>query len=189
MSSAVAARDRGRGFWRIVAIVVGTVLALVVVAAVIFLVVAHRAQPPSPGSFYALPSPLPNEPPGSIIRSEPLGGLPSSEQGWKILYMSTSYTGKPTAVSGMVIVPSRPSPGPRHVVAFANGTVGVASNCALSIQGARYLNALHGLQSYLAAGDAAVMTDYQGLGTPGPHPYLVGRSEGGRCPGCRSGRS
>jgi acetyl esterase/lipase len=63
-------------------------------------------------------------------------------------------------------------------VAFANGTVGVASNCALSVQGIKYLGALHGLQSYIAAGDAAVMTDYQGLGTPGPHPYLVGRTEG-----------
>jgi hypothetical protein len=92
--------------------------------------------------------------------------------------MSTSYTGKPTAVSGMVIVPKHPSAGVRHVVAFANGTVGVAPNCALSIQGARYLSALHGLQSYLAASDAVVVIDYQGLGTPGPHPYLVGKAEG-----------
>ena len=30
----------------------------------------------------------------------------------------------------------------------------------------------------LAAGTAIVFTDYPGLGTPGPHPYLVGESEG-----------
>jgi len=78
----------------------------------------------------------------------------------------------------MVIAPTTAAASPRPIVAFANGTVGVASNCALSIQGAKYLSALHGLHAFLAAGDVAVMTDYQGLGTPGPHPYLVGKTEG-----------
>lgn len=169
---------RGRRVRRIVAFAAGVVATLLVVLVVIFVVVVRRSQPPQPGAFYTPPSPLPNKPPGTVIRSEPLSGLPPTERGWRILYLSTSYTGKPTAVSGLVIVPSRPSVRPRNVIAFANGTVGVASSCALSIQGARYLSVLHGLQSYLAAGDAAVMTDYQGLGTPGPHPYLVGRSEG-----------
>ena len=34
------------------------------------------------------------------------------------------------------------------------------------------------LQRWLKAGYAVVRTDYEGLGTPGVHPYLVGRSEG-----------
>jgi alpha-beta hydrolase superfamily lysophospholipase len=163
---------------RLLAIAAGVLIMLAAILVVIFVVVVSRSQPPPPGAFYRPPSPLPQKPPGTIIRSEPLSGLPASERGWRILYLSTSYNGKPTAVSGLVIVPSQPASHPRHVVAFANGTVGVASNCALSIQGARYLSALHGLHSYLAAGDAAIMTDYQGLGTPGPHPYLVGKVEG-----------
>ncbi|MBV9282405.1 MAG: alpha/beta fold hydrolase [Chloroflexi bacterium] len=163
---------------RIVAIVLGAAAVLAVIRAVIFLVVVRKAQPSQPGSFYALPSPLPDKPPGTVIRAEPLVGLPSWARGWRVLYLSTSYTGKPTAVSGMVIVPAHASASPRPVVAFAHGTIGVASNCGLSVQGARYLGLFPGLEAVLAAGDVAVMTDYQGLGTPGPHPYLVGRSEG-----------
>ena len=34
------------------------------------------------------------------------------------------------------------------------------------------------LQRWLKAGYAVVRTDYEGLGTPGEHPYLIGRSEG-----------
>ena len=34
------------------------------------------------------------------------------------------------------------------------------------------------LNDWVNAGYAVVRTDYQGLGTPGPHPYLIGKSEG-----------
>ena len=34
------------------------------------------------------------------------------------------------------------------------------------------------LNRWLKAGYAVVRTDYEGLGTPGPHPYLIGDSEG-----------
>jgi len=34
-----------------------------------------------------------------------------------------------------------------------------------------------GLRRFIAAGDVVAATDYQGLGTPGPEPYLVGDSE------------
>ena len=33
------------------------------------------------------------------------------------------------------------------------------------------------LARLLARGWVVVATDYPGLGTPGPHPYLVGQSE------------
>lgn len=170
---------RRRRLGRIVAIAAGGLVAALVAALIVIFAVSHLSQPAQPGSFYAPPSSLPNKPPGSVIRSEPLTGLPSWARGWRILYISTSYTGKPTAVSGVVLAPSRGSSRPRNVVAFANGTVGVASKCARSIGGARSVEpALEGLRSFISAGDDAVMTDYQGLGTPGPHPYLVGRVEG-----------
>jgi dipeptidyl aminopeptidase/acylaminoacyl peptidase len=34
------------------------------------------------------------------------------------------------------------------------------------------------LNRWLKAGYAVVQTDYEGLGTPGDHPYLIGVSEG-----------
>jgi hypothetical protein len=54
------------------------------------------------------------------------------------------------------------------------------------------------VQRWLKAGYAVVRTDYEGLGTPGVHAYLVGQSEGAACStpcapparwsrGCRSG--
>jgi len=168
---------RRRGVRGIIAIVAAVLIVLVLIVVAVFVVVVHRAQRAQPGSFYALPSPLPKEPPGTIIRSEPLTDVPAWARAWKVLYMSTSYTGKPTAVSGMIIVSSHPPSGIHHVVAFANGTVGVASNCAASIQGTKAFGALHGLRDFLAAGDVLAATDYQGLGTAGPHPYLVGKSE------------
>jgi len=155
----------------------GLALAALTALAVV-VVVLHQAQPPHPGSFYSAPAPLPSGPPGALIRSEPLDHLPAGAQGWKILYLSTSYTGKPTAISGLVIVPTAPAPrGGRPVVAWAHGTVGVASRCAPSILGGAGAQAIDALPAFLAAGDAVVATDYQGLGTPGPHPYLVGKAE------------
>jgi len=174
--SGSAARTRRR-FRRGVRTIGLALAALVVLVIVVFVVVIQRAQPPHPGSFYAAPSPLPSGAPGTIIRSEPLADLAAGAHGWKILYLSTSYTGKPTAISGVVIVPATAAPpGGRRVLAFAHGTVGVASGCAPSLQGAAHDYFIDGLPVFLKAGYAVVATDYQGLGTPGPNPYLVGKA-------------
>ena len=37
------------------------------------------------------------------------------------------------------------------------------------------------LQSWLKAGYAVVRTDYEGLGTPGVHPYLIGARRAAAC--------
>jgi fermentation-respiration switch protein FrsA (DUF1100 family) len=64
------------------------------------------------------------------------------------------------------------------VVSWAHGTIGAADACAPS------KNAMPGaydqklLTRWLKAGYAVVRTDYEGLGTPGPHPYLIGTSAG-----------
>jgi len=173
----VAARPRSRLRRR--ARTLGLVLAALAALAVVAVVVAlHQAQPSRPGLFYSAPAPLPSGPPGTIIRSELLTDPPAGARGWKILYLSTGYTGKPTAVSGTVFVPTAPAPpGGRNVVAWAQGTVGVASRCAPSLLGDVGAHAIDGLPAFLKAGDAVVATDYQGLGTPGPHPYLVGKAE------------
>ena len=148
---------------------------LAIVAVVVLVSSSGVARP---GSFYALPSPLPAGPPGTVIRSEVLADPPAGAKAWKILYLSRSYAGGPTAVSGLLFVPTTPAPaGGRNVVAFTHGTTGVDSSCAPSNLGPSYWPAIDGLTRFLRAGDVVVAPDYQGLGTRGPHPYLVGDAE------------
>lgn len=152
--------------------------ALPVLAVVAFTVFIDVNQPGAPGAFYDAPSPLPPEPLGTVIRSEPLDGAPAGWKAWKILYLSTSYDGQRTAVSGILVVPEAPAPADgRLVVAWNHGALGGGANCAPSLKSdwATHLREV-GLDTFLAAGYAVVATDYQGLGTRGPHPFLVGES-------------
>jgi pimeloyl-ACP methyl ester carboxylesterase len=160
--------------WALIGVLSFTgVLVLAVAAFAVFL---GLSQPGAPGAFYTAPSPLPSDPPGTVIRSEPLEGAPEGAVAWKILYLSTSYTGEPTAVSATLVVPTTPAPtGGRPVVAFAHGTVGVAPNCAPSLR-SYWAEDIDGLTAFLEAGYAVVATDYEGMGTSGTHPYLVGKS-------------
>jgi acetyl esterase/lipase len=81
------------------------------------------------------------------------------------------------AVSGAVFLPAgKAPPGGWPVIAWAHGTVGMADICAPSLQG-RSLRDIQYLQTWLDQGYAIVATDYQGLGTPGPHPYMNARAE------------
>ena len=87
--------------------------------------------------------------------------------------------GKTVAVSGTVAVPKGKAPKAGWpVITWAHGTVGIADACAPSRVGtqANYDSPL--LNRWLKAGFAVVRTDYEGLGTPGEHPYLIGVSEG-----------
>jgi hypothetical protein len=137
---------------------------------------AGEASPnPRPAwSFYRPPDPLPARPPGSVIRSEPVPA-PSGARGWRMLYHSRDTAGRDIAVSASVFVPAGATDG-RPVVAWTHGTTGLGDACAPSTD-ERPLNGIEDGLALLAAGDAIVATDYEGLGTPGPHPYLVGPSE------------
>jgi alpha-beta hydrolase superfamily lysophospholipase len=137
-------------------------------------------RPDEPGAFYRPPSPLPEDRPGTIIRREVIDGFHSGATAYRVLYASTGYDGRPAAVSGIVVVPDGTPPAEgRKVVAYTHGTVGVASNCAPSLVTRKDQQPLffEGGAELLKAGYVVAASDYQGLGTPGPHPYLVGRSE------------
>ena len=129
--------------------------------------------------FYDLAGPAPAKP-GTLIRTEaqPEGtSLAEAAQAMRILYSSTNgLDGKtPVAVSGSLFVPKGEAPaGGFPLIAWAHGTVGIADTCApsnnpRSERDTKYLN--HWLQQ----GYAVVASDYQGLGTPGGHPYLATR--------------
>ena len=138
---------------------------------------ANGPGPAVDGGLYDVPDPLPAGAPGEVIASEPLTDLHPSLgdiSGQRFLYHSTDATGADIAVSGAVFQPpGSPPAGGWPVVAWAHGTIGVADTCAPSrwsdfYEYGDYLSALTG------HGFVVVATDYQGLGTPGPHPYLVG---------------
>lgn len=139
---------------------------------------------PSGTAFYKPPSPIPGKKHGDLIRarSETRGTLPSAAHTSLVLYRSTSVANKPVAVSGDVAIPKGKAPKSGWpVVSWDHGTTGIADSCAPSRAGAggnakTYNQAL--LNGFLKAGYAVVSTDYEGLGTPGVHPYLIGKSEG-----------
>ena len=120
--------------------------------------------------------------PGHMLRQETLpADLPQPGAGTalRILYSSTSGVGRGAiVVSGMMFLPKGPAPhGGWPIVAWAHGTTGFADPCAPSWTGPSARDRKY-LQSWLDAGFAVVASDYEGLGTPGVHPYLLWRSEG-----------
>ena len=117
-------------------------------------------------------------PPGSLIRQERVAGAPLGAQAYRVLYRSIGLRDQPIAVSGMIIVPPGPVPaGGRAVIAWAHPTTGIVPRCApsLAIFG---FQQIQGLREMVRRGYIVAATDYPGLSTPGPHPYLVGKSEG-----------
>jgi acetyl esterase/lipase len=117
--------------------------------------------------------------PGHLVNVEPLPTnlwLPNTGNAYRVHYTSTNAYGLPTIVSGAVFTPvGTPPANGWPVVAWAHGTVGIADPCAPSTAG-RSERDINYLKAWLAAGYAIVATDYEGLGTPGPLPYLNGTS-------------
>ena len=117
---------------------------------------------------------------GAFVRAEQLPAelsLSEAARAGRIAYVSTDGLDGKTLrlVSGAIFLPKgeRPADG-WPLIAWAHGTVGVADACApsrnpRSERDKKYLN------HWLSQGYAVVASDYQGLGTPGGHPYLATR--------------
>jgi pimeloyl-ACP methyl ester carboxylesterase len=115
--------------------------------------------------------------PGSLIRAEPMLGAPDGAAAYRILYRSTGLHDEPIAASGVVVIPAGPPPpGGRPIVAWAHPTTGVVPRCAPS-RALFVFQQMQGLRTMVERGYIVAATDYPGLGTVGPHPYLVGVSE------------
>jgi len=99
---------------------------------------------------------------------------------WHLTYRSTSATGQANVVSGTLLVPKAGYPlGRRPVIGYAPGTHGLGDQCAPSAAMSRGGEAELALVSlFLLKGFAVVVTDYEGLGTPGTHTYMAGISQG-----------
>jgi len=91
------------------------------------------------------------------------------------MYTSRGAHGERTAVTGTLLTPGAPwvGPGRRPLITFAVGTQGMADRCAPSRQladGTEYETPFIG--ALLTRGYTVVVTDYEGLGTPGTHAYV-----------------
>lgn len=112
--------------------------------------------------------------PGHVIATSPMAGAPRGSTAWRIRYETTDQNRKPTESTAILVAPNGPAPsGGRNVVAWAHGTTGIAESCAPSL-GSNALTSIPDLAGMLGRGWTIVATDYPGLGTPGPHAYLVG---------------
>jgi dienelactone hydrolase len=144
---------------------------LVTVAATMLVIApaAHAQSAPAPGDLLEVHT-------TTVL----IGPLPAPVKAWHLLYRSTSATGTADAVSGTLLVPLTPWPGgARPLISYAVGTHGLGDQCApsnLMANGIENESAL--LAQAISRGWAVVVTDYEGLGTPGTHTYAVGQSEG-----------
>ena len=127
-------------------------------------------------ALLAMTTPVSAKVPQTLISSTPLAGAPSGSSAYRIRYYTTDLKGRRHEVTGAVIVPNGPSPvRGRDVVAWAHGTSGVAESCAPSDSPNLY-RSIAGLPDMIKRGYVVVAADYEGLGSVGPHPFLVGES-------------
>jgi pimeloyl-ACP methyl ester carboxylesterase len=93
---------------------------------------------------------------------------------YRVMYMSESVLNKPVVVTGLIIVPDTAAPaGGFPVVTWGHGTNGMADQCAPSLDP---LTAVPMTNDLLDQGWEVTASDYQGEGTPGILPYIVGVS-------------
>jgi pimeloyl-ACP methyl ester carboxylesterase len=162
-------------------------VALLVAAACGSASAAKVRRGPSGTAFYTPPAKLPGKAHGDLIWARPLTGADALAGGSNtlVLYRSEGSNAKPVAVSGTVTVPrGKPPKNGWPVITYDHGTTGIADVCAPSRDtGSAPVHLYNSyafplLERWVKAGYAVVRTDYQGLGTPGTHEYLVGREEG-----------
>jgi pimeloyl-ACP methyl ester carboxylesterase len=130
---------------------------------------------------------------GNILVSEEKILTPiTGADAYKIRYKSYDLHRKPTESTGLVIAPSGHGEN-RKVVSWAHGTTGMGDASSPSAQPdpaaelRLYFESgsttpidygVPGLQKFIDEGWVVVATDYQGLGTEGPHQYTVNRTNG-----------
>jgi alpha-beta hydrolase superfamily lysophospholipase len=143
--------------------------------------VASLPTAPEGDAFYEPPDPLPPGEPGDVIWTEQLV-TPDGMAGWRVLYHSRSVAGDDIAVSGLIYAPedaeesdTTTQPDERVVLGYAHGTVGLGDDCAPSKDPGGGPSEL--AARYVQRGFVVAMTDFEGLGPPGVHPYVVGLSE------------
>ena len=155
-------------------------------------VAIDNAQPPTPSATKArLAPPFTGAAPGAVLSHLEIGTDIKGARAWKVRYVSRDVHGVPTEVSGLVIAPKEKGEN-RKVLTWCHGTTGLGDAACPSAQPnparelATYFEAsatqqidygVPGLQGFIDDGYVVCATDYQGLGTPGQHQYMVNRTQ------------
>jgi uncharacterized membrane protein HdeD (DUF308 family)/alpha-beta hydrolase superfamily lysophospholipase len=157
----------------------GAVVALLGALALLLLSVVLRGGAPEADAFYDPPAQVPADA-GSLLAAETFErDVPEGARAWRILYTTTRDEGQPAVASAVVVAPAQAADEPHDVVAWAHGTTGVVPGCAPSVLEDPFeAGATPALPEVVDKGWVMVATDYVGLGTEGPHPYLIGQGEG-----------
>ncbi|WP_237669749.1 lipase family protein [Rhodococcus sp. BS-15] len=153
---------------------------LVAAAALVFALAAcstPTAEPAEPSAPAAVAAPEGLER-GEIVSSMLLGQVDIGVAylggtATKIVYRTTDgVTGGGTEASATVFVPKGSAPpGGWPIVSVGHGTTGVTDECAPSLY-PNLLGTIGLVTPFLERGTVVVVTDYQGLGTPGDPAYL-----------------
>lgn len=133
-------------------------------------VLAAPGAPPLPAddAFYTAPAPLPDLPPGTVIKSRPVTvtgyGFPIPAQSWQLMFVSRNAKGTPVEGIATVMVPTQSAPmDKRPLVSYQTAEDSLARHCAPSYTLRAGTEKELGLASLaLAQGWAVVMTDYEG---------------------------
>jgi alpha-beta hydrolase superfamily lysophospholipase len=165
-------------------ITAAVVVVVAVVAAVALTVVRSNSKSEAPTAEPIPGADLSGSGPGSLVSASRMPEFDRttfamSMRAARVLYRSTSGDdGSSTVVSGTVFTPSeKPPPGGWPVVSVGHGTLGWQENCGPSLS-VSLLGEVDTVDGLIKRGYAVAMTDYQGLGSPGIHPYSDGKTAG-----------
>ena len=132
------------------------------------------AAPAEDDDFYLPPDDLADFAPGEIIWAEEIDPIADGRV-YKVLYRSESLQDEPIGVSGWIAVPDEPAEGGAPVMSWAHGTKGLADQCAPTRAGT-IDEEVPFIEAFMDRGFVVVASDFEGLGTPGGHPYVIGPS-------------
>ena len=129
--------------------------------------------------------------PGTLLSQEEITASVSGARAWKVRYISADVNGVLHEVSGLVIAPTAAGKN-RKLLTWCHGTTGLGDAACPSAQPGpardliTYFDAaatqqidygVPGLQGWIDDGYVVCATDYQGLGSPGQHQYVVNRTQ------------
>lgn len=156
--------------------IVAAALAVIVAVPLVVFTVGDHSSPPIPDAFYHAAA---DGAPGTLLRVAPFNGrVPDGSRAWRILYTTRNEAGRPAVAGGLVVAATGASATSSPVIAWAHPTTGVARGCAPSLVDDPFAaGGRAAVVRALAEGWTVVAADYLGLGTAGPHPYLIGRPE------------
>lgn len=167
----------------------GSATAVLVVLALLVVGYSQHRASPSVDAFYDPPNSVAQsrtaqaaalDRPGRLLRAEPFTrGIPQTARAWRILYTTTRADNSPAVASAIVLLGKHAPAGRHPVLAWAHGTSGYAEACAPSLFTQPFGSGIRQeLGEVIRRHWVLVATDYTGMGTKGPQPYLIGQSEG-----------